>query len=385
MPRFIFAFLFLCFSSLTIANQKTVCLNMIVKNEQAVISRCLQSVLPIIDTWVIVDTGSNDGTQKIIEDFFAEKNIPGKLYERPWVNFGHNRNEAFSLAKNRADYILFMDADDLLSFAEDFILPDLTEDFYLTTSYDGRLASQLPRIVKTSRDWKWQGVIHEYVAAPDVRGSPLPGVSYIYNHDGARAKDPTSLERDLALLQSDPSPRNLFYTICTYLQMKKPEEALEACKKRILVGDREEETFMAYMIQSDLEHMLGKGWYAVKESLIKAYALRPHRFEPLYVLSTIFWDEKNYELGYELIRLAVLLPQENRDMLCVQTWIHEYGLSLQYALFCAMTHRYEEGLQTIEPLFSKKLTQEHLQKAQECKSHLQQQLRKECMVKIEAS
>jgi len=44
----------------------TICLCMIVKNEAAVIERCLASVRPLIDTWVISDTGSTDGTQDLI-------------------------------------------------------------------------------------------------------------------------------------------------------------------------------------------------------------------------------------------------------------------------------------------------------------------------------
>src|SRR5580704_1601575 len=58
---------------------KTICLNMIVKNESRVIQRCLDSVKHIIDYWVIVDTGSTDGTQNVIKDFM--KDIPGDLYE----------------------------------------------------------------------------------------------------------------------------------------------------------------------------------------------------------------------------------------------------------------------------------------------------------------
>ena len=64
---------------------KTLCLNMIVKNESHVIKRCLDSVKPIIDYWVIFDTGSTDGTQRIIQEVL--KDIPGQLHERPWVNF----------------------------------------------------------------------------------------------------------------------------------------------------------------------------------------------------------------------------------------------------------------------------------------------------------
>ena len=45
---------------------QTICLSMIVKNEVSVIGRCLSSLRPIIDRWVIVDTGSSDGTQDAI-------------------------------------------------------------------------------------------------------------------------------------------------------------------------------------------------------------------------------------------------------------------------------------------------------------------------------
>ena len=47
-------------------SRPSLCLSMIVRNEAPVIRRCLASVLPIIDYWAIVDTGSTDGTQGLI-------------------------------------------------------------------------------------------------------------------------------------------------------------------------------------------------------------------------------------------------------------------------------------------------------------------------------
>src|SRR3990167_10039713 len=101
----------LCSLSLYAAEGKKkqkICLNMIVKNEKEVIARCLNSCKHLIDYWVIVDTGSTDGTQDVIRKEL--KGIPGELHSRPWVNFGHNRQEALLLAKKKGDYILFMDA-----------------------------------------------------------------------------------------------------------------------------------------------------------------------------------------------------------------------------------------------------------------------------------
>ena len=79
----------------------TVCLSMIVKNETHIIKECFDSVYKFIDYWVIVDTGSTDGTQELIKNYFAEKGIPGELIERPWVSFGHNRSEALGLVMEK--------------------------------------------------------------------------------------------------------------------------------------------------------------------------------------------------------------------------------------------------------------------------------------------
>ncbi|MCC6127879.1 MAG: glycosyl transferase family 2, partial [Chlamydiae bacterium] len=59
---------------------KTICLNMIVKNESAVIRRSLGSIKHKIDYWVIVDTGSSDDTKEIICEYL--KDIPGELHEK---------------------------------------------------------------------------------------------------------------------------------------------------------------------------------------------------------------------------------------------------------------------------------------------------------------
>src|SRR5271154_7638918 len=106
----------------------TICLNMIVKNEAPVIRRCLDTVRPFIDHWVIFDTGSSDGTQDIIRNHL--KDLPGELIERPWVDFAHNRTEALAAARDKADYVLVIDADETLECEPAFVMPPLDLDAY---------------------------------------------------------------------------------------------------------------------------------------------------------------------------------------------------------------------------------------------------------------
>src|SRR5689334_16676887 len=71
---------------------KSLCLNMIVKNETANLERCLGALADHVTCWVIGDTGSTDGTQAMVKSFFAARNLPGELHEFPFENFEQARN-----------------------------------------------------------------------------------------------------------------------------------------------------------------------------------------------------------------------------------------------------------------------------------------------------
>src|ERR1700756_4946921 len=105
-----------------------ICLNMIVRNEAHIVGEVLDAVAPYITSWVIVDTGSDDGTQDVIRDHMAGLDIPGELHERPWQNFGHNRSEALTLARGHGDYIWVMDAADTVVGTPEF--SQLSADAY---------------------------------------------------------------------------------------------------------------------------------------------------------------------------------------------------------------------------------------------------------------
>ena len=108
----------LCVEELTEKKAPTICLNMIVKNESKIIVRLLTTVLPIIDTYCICDTGSTDQTKEIIQDFFERRHIKGKLFEEPFKNFGYNRTVAIQAAKGMADYLLLLDQNSLENCAK---------------------------------------------------------------------------------------------------------------------------------------------------------------------------------------------------------------------------------------------------------------------------
>ncbi len=81
---------------------------MMVKNEEEMLPRCLNSIKHLIDELIIVDTGSTDKTVEIAQSFGA------KIYHHPWENnFSKHRNQSLSYATG--DWILLIDADEELN------------------------------------------------------------------------------------------------------------------------------------------------------------------------------------------------------------------------------------------------------------------------------
>ena len=99
-----------------------ICLNMIIKNESKIITRLLDSLLFFIDYYVICDTGSTDNTIEVLEEYFKDKEIKGKIIQKKFENFGTTRTYALKACENEpnSDYILLLDADMKLRFAPDF-------------------------------------------------------------------------------------------------------------------------------------------------------------------------------------------------------------------------------------------------------------------------
>jgi glycosyltransferase involved in cell wall biosynthesis len=80
---------------------------MIVKNEENVLSRCLDSIHGLVDEIIIIDTGSEDDTKKIASLY------TDKVFDFEWKeNFSDARNYAASFAEGK--WILVLDADEYI-------------------------------------------------------------------------------------------------------------------------------------------------------------------------------------------------------------------------------------------------------------------------------
>jgi len=366
--RILIFLVFVLSNCLLFAEQKkTICLNMIVKDEAPVIRRSLASVKGLIDTWVIVDTGSSDGTQEIIREFL--KDIPGELHERPWVNFGYNRNEALDLARGKSDYVLFIDADEELIFSDGFMLPPLTKDVYQV--YVVQTGSNFKRefLIKNSSDWRWVGVMHECIVSKYP--VDLEVLNGLYNsamsRDGHRNADPDKFIKDAALLEkaleSEPTNARYAYFLGQTLTCAgEYEKALKAYRHRAEMGGWDQEKFLALYHAARMEHLLNRDPMTILHSYCTAYQFRPIRAEPLYYLSIKCMEKNNLWLAYLLAKEAAQLKIPS-DIVHIESRIYEYGARYLWGRLAFYLNKSEEALEIFQKLLEEEPMNEQLKHA----------------------
>lgn len=319
----------------------TICLNMIVKNEKKVLARCLASVRPFIDYWVIADTGSSDGTQAEIRSCLQE--IPGILYERPWVDFAHNRNEVLKASQNKGDYILLIDADETLSLISPLNKSQLFQDYYLI-KMAGQTSEFLKMfLIKNDPDWSWRGAIHELLANPHpISGEIFANGTMRYDEEsGFRAQDPNKFLKDATLLEkalqeAPDHPRTLFYLAQSYLHAKQFSLALKYYEKRVLLKGDPQEVFWSYYCIGCLQEDLGLSPDKIIASYSKAFQCNPTQAEPLYRLA--LYLKKNPFFSYLLTKYASEVPFP-KSAVRLQSWIYD-DLPMKCAEYSLLSGRF---------------------------------------------
>ena len=358
---------------------KSLGLSMIVKNESHVILRCLNSVAPIIDYWVVADTGSTDGTQQIIKNFFAEKNIPGELIEIPWKDFSTSRNVALEAVEPHVDFGFWIDSDEELIIEKDFNKNDLLntsmDSISLRTVY-GKVDYTRKNIWKTKNQFKWDGPIHELLGSPlEKTGDVAKGLHVIVRPEGSswtniRQKylDHAKILEEYTKINLDP--RWVFYTAQSYRDASEYQKSIEWYEKRstIITGFLEEIYISKFMI-AKLSEIIGKDKNYCTMKYQDANSTDPIRGESIKGLIQMYQRLGDWENAYIFSLYGLKYNQRNpypHRILFLDTGLYDYEMMELHSLSCYYTKRQEEGTRAYWTMRSQldKLESSYLSKEQ---------------------
>lgn len=285
----------------------TISLCMIVKDEEEVLGRCLDSVKDVVDEINIVDTGSTDKTMEIAKAY------TNRIFTFEWTGkFKDARNESFKYATK--EYILYLDADDVLLEEDKKKLKDLKEtldpavdsvSMYYNAGIDEygnvTLTYRRNRLLKRSRGFKWRGDCHNYL---EVDGNIMnANIAVTHKKSGHAVGRNLSIYEQKIKSGDSFSPRDYFYYGNELRENGHYEKAIESYTRNIQMRDGWiEDKIYACIYRADCYRFLGereKELASLFESLqlakiprpeicsrIGYYFQRKREFEP-----AIFWYE----------------------------------------------------------------------------------------------
>lgn len=312
--------------------------NAIVKNEVGRIERAAESAMQWIDSAVILDTGSTDGTQDKLKSIFEHYKVPLLLGQTEFKNFSQARNEALRAAKSfgvqrGVDFIMLMDADmELVALHPEWrdLLKGPSCDMFQIA---GGVYYVNRRFISPHVPGEYIGVTHEYLAC-DTAGVVDKNAAYFRDYaDGTNRKD--KFLRDIKLLKAGlkDEPKNeryMYYLAQSYRDAGKYEKAIKWYTKRIEAGGWNEEVWHAEYCIALCYGAMGDEDAFIR-TLLSAYNHRPTRLEPLYHAAR-YWREKGHNaLAIMASKMAMTIPRPN-DVLFIEDYPYAVGAREEFSI-----------------------------------------------------
>jgi glycosyltransferase involved in cell wall biosynthesis len=337
-----------------------ICLNMIVKNETAVLERLFLSVASVVDYFVIVDTGSTDNTPEYIMELSARLGLPGEVHFRDWVNFGHNRQQALDIAvsADKGHWLLFIDADEELKYNNlDFIKNLKIGTTYKLEKHNNKINIRyaLPNLIDiTSNHWQWRGAVHECIVnvkGIDIRENLDDSWIIFHTFQGARSQGITQKEkflRDAVLLEAEllinpTNSRSRFYLAQSYRNANEPFKAMVNYSLRVKMGGWQEEVFYSLYQIARLMEQLNHTDEEILAAYAKATDAHPKRAEAIHAAARFCRVKKLYTKGYQIAKSALKMQPPN-DALFSEYQIYTKGLLDEFSVNAYWAGYYSESL-----------------------------------------
>ena len=332
-----------------------ICVSMILKNEAHCIKLTTDSCKEHVDAWVVLDTGSTDGTQDILRQELADKL---ELHEEPFVNFSVSRNRALDLCGQKAEYILMLSADEVVenpAALRQFLATrrgerGLQDEAYMVdVKFKGSMTYKSARVMRSWAKWRYVGATHEVLCRPG--GNPdvlkVRGANIVFTGD-SKNEGAYKFSRDVVLLtkevEEDPSnSRSWFYLGMSYYWAGQNFHAMRCLDKRIALGGWGEEVFIAKLTKARASCSLGISWSHCLELYLQAYTQAPHRAEPLADVAKHYHQAEDHACVVLFASCAFALPYPSGDSLFVEDVVYSWVVADYLAIHAYYVGEFELG------------------------------------------
>lgn len=301
---------------------KEISLCMIVKNEEKILTRCLDSVKDIVDEIIIVDTGSTDKTKEIAAQYTDQ------IFDFQWVDdFSKARN--FSFSKATKDYILWMDADDVILEEDKEKLLKLKQqldgsvDLYqmkyhyiVDKENQPTLVQVRARLLKREKNYQWVSPIHEVI----IPTGNIEKVDIAITHKKEEVKDVNRNLKIFEKMEKENIPLDDRQEYCYAKELyclKRYEEAMLRYENYIAKYEKEYKLKKSYLYPAILE--LADCYKIVKQEnkrldmLLKILKHEIPGSEACCKIGEVFMEQKEYSVAAFWFESAIKNKKDVRE------------------------------------------------------------------------
>ena len=320
------------------------------KNENQTIIRLLDSVKGHVQSIVVCDTGSDDGTLKTLKDYVksvhqTKKDFKLLIFQHKWTDdFAVNRNLCLKIARQAVpemDYILTIDADETLQINDKYWRQKIEYDHNLI-NYEGNNHHPLPRLFNTKFNFKYICTVHEIVDhLPNATSGSFYGISIVNHADGHSSKGDNRHSRNFRLLAKglERGPKNECYSRYVFYMAEALYEKGEWLnstmwhQRRVSLGGFKEEIYHSiYKMGMALQNNGGLPTN-ISGIFLQAWESRPWRAEALYSLAELHKNHRNYH-SCKMFAERAIMPYPVSDILFVRPSIYAWE-ALDMAGYCS--------------------------------------------------
>ena len=349
------------------SKNKKIGLCCIVKNEEKVIARLIDSVSSLIDLAVIVDTGSTDNTKEVAIKKLEEFDIPYEFAHEKWKNFSYNRNLAIEKLKAHEDidYCFVIDADEVISLNSGFNAQEfknsLDSDIYKVETLFADTLYYRQLIFKNNKNFYYKGVLHEFITCNENYSIGIAkGLSLVVNTDGHRSENENKYLEDAIVLekalQEENDPRMIsrytFYLAQSYRDSKNWSKALEVYTKRLDLGFFKQEIFESMYNITKMLAKLDKPVDQVVEAGLKAFEFDKNRIEPIHEIVRYCRLKGQFYLGYVIANIHLNFSHP-KEVLFKIHWIYDWGFLDETAVCAYYSGKEKKAIEMWEELLLK--------------------------------
>lgn len=311
---------------------------MIVKDEEDTLPRCLSSIAELVDEIIIVDTGSSDRTKEVARTFTEH------VYDFPWVDdFAKARNYAFELATK--DYIMWLDADDLLADKDqqklralkestDPTVDSMTMEYLLDFDEYGNVTvrNRRNRIVKRANQFKWIGKVHEYLAVwGTIINTDVAITHASIRHDSDRN---LNIYEQAVAAGEELTPRDLYYYANELKDHQRYEDAIVQYEQFLATeAGWIEDVLATFSKLADCYHALKMPEQEVASSL-RALRYAPPRPELCCRMGYYFMQKEDYQASVFWYQTAIRVGEPRTGWgsanIACSTWLPHLQLCVCY-------------------------------------------------------